>query len=104
MGKKIGTLTWSNAQLRQDQYNPILKSLSTDCQNRMILRHLIKYGSITQEEAVDRYKAYRLSARIANLRDMGVNISTYIEDNNNRKGYHARYFLEEREVRTSELI
>lgn len=97
MVKKLGTLTWSNAQYRQDQYNSIMQSLSTDCQNRMILRHLIKYGSITQEEAVSRYKVYRLSARIANLREIGVNISSYIEENRGRRGHHARYFLEDRE-------
>jgi len=95
--KKIGTLTWSNAQFRHEQYRPILVQLSNDCQNRMILRHLIKYGSITQEEAVDRYKVYRLSARIANLREMNVNIATFFEENKGRRGQHARYFLEERE-------
>lgn len=97
VGKKIGTLTWSSADKRHKQYNPILQSLSTDCQNRTILRHLIKYGSITQEEAIERYKVYRLSARIADLRDDKVNISTYREDNRDRRGQHARYFLEERE-------
>ena len=99
MVKKIGTLTWSNAQFRHEQYRPILVQLSNDCQNRMILRHLIKYGSITQEEAVDRYKVYRLSARIANLREVGANISTLLEQNKGRRGQHARYFLEEREER-----
>lgn len=97
MGHKKSTSFKENrARLRQDQYTPLLKELQEESQRRVILQHLIRYGSITQEEAIDRYRVYRLSARIAELRS-SADITTIMEDNRGRRGQHAKYFLEVKE-------
>ena len=63
----------------------------------LILMHIKKYGSITQDEADDEYGIKRLSARINELRNMGVPIKTDIISCKNRRGRisnFAKYSLE----------
>ena len=63
----------------------------------LILMHMKKYGSITQNEADDEYGIKRLSARINELRNMGVPIKTDIISCKNRRGRisnFAKYSLE----------
>ncbi len=63
----------------------------------LILMHMKKYGSITQDEADDEYGIKRLSARINELRNMGVPIKTDIISCKNRRGRisnFAKYSLE----------
>ena len=43
-------------------------------QNENILAHLKRVGSISSVEALEKYGAFRLSARIYELRKMGINI------------------------------
>ena len=50
------------------------KSLSSKTNN--VFEHLKKHGSITTWEAIERYRATRLSAIIYNLRAQGMNISS----------------------------
>lgn len=42
----------------------------TDTQKTDIVRHMLKYGYITAEQAMEHYKIYRLSARIHELKDI----------------------------------
>ena len=63
----------------------------------LILMHMKKYGSITQDEAVEEYGIKRLSARINELRNMGYPIKTDILSCRNRRGRisnYAKYSLE----------
>lgn len=67
-------------------------------QCNLVLAHMIARGSITQMEAVNDYGCYRLSARIADLRERGYAIKTVTEKGKNRYGHntqYARYYLEE---------
>lgn len=64
----------------------------------LILMHLKKYGSITQDEASEEYGIKRLSARICELRDMGYPIKTDMISCKNRRGRissFAKYSLVE---------
>ena len=64
----------------------------------LVLMHMKKYGSITQNEADEEYGIKRLSARIKELRDMGYPIKTAMISCKNRRGSisnYARYSLEE---------
>ncbi len=45
-------------------------------QNEKIKDHLIKGKSITPIEALNKFGCFRLAARIADLRNEGVNIAT----------------------------
>ena len=72
-----------------------MKKLS---QNEKILRHLKRGRTITQEQAIELFKCYRLSARIANLKKKVYNIVTEMEKNKGEHGYHAKYRLEEKDV------
>lgn len=66
----------------------------SDSQKMQVLNYMKTHRGITQEEAVEHFKCYRLSARIKDLRDDGIKIVTYMEDNKNRRGQHARYFID----------
>ena len=64
----------------------------------LILMHMRKYGSITQNDADDEYGIKRLSARINELRNMGYAIKTDMIACRNRRGpisNYAKYSLEE---------
>lgn len=50
-----------------------------------VRQHLISKGSITPLEALRLYGCYRLSGRIKDLRDMGVNISTELIPYNGKR-------------------
>jgi len=56
-----------------------------------ILNHLIRYGGLTSKEAFERYGITRLSARIKELREMGYDIKTFMEEGENRYGEAVRY-------------
>lgn len=65
-------------------------------QTEQVLQFMHENGSITQAEAVDEIGCYRLSARIKDLRDMGVPIKSKIESKVNRYGRKvsfARYSI-----------
>ena len=66
----------------------------SDSQKMQVLNYMKTHRGITQEEAVEHFKCYRLASRIKDLRDDGVKIVTYMEDNKNRRGQHARYFID----------
>lgn len=60
-------------------------------QQRRVLEHLKKYGSITPLEALDRYGIYRLSVQIWRLRKKGHNILTDEMEGTNRLGEPIKY-------------
>lgn len=64
----------------------------------LILMHMKKYGSITQQEADEEYGIKRLASRINELRNMGHPIKTDLIACKNRRGRisnFAKYSLEE---------
>ena len=58
-----------------------------------ILEYLENGKTITDSDAVDLFKAYRLSSIIYNLKKKGYNISTINEINEETKTRYARYKL-----------
>lgn len=68
----------------------------TQCEK--VLQHIEDYGSITQAEAVSFYGCYRLGARIADLKKLGVKIRSERVTVRNRYGEpvsFSRYYLED---------
>ena len=67
-----------------------------ETQNRMILQHLESGKPITPMDALNLYGCFRLSARIFDLRERGVEITTgkrYVTDRNGKKKIVAEYWL-----------
>ena len=68
-------------------------------QKEMIRKHLEMFGSITPALALNEYACARLSARISELREDGMNIETIERKAINRFGkriqYTERYVLRE---------
>lgn len=56
-----------------------------------ILKHFKSGNSLTSQEAFEKFGITRLSARIKELRDVGYDIRTSMEDGQNRYGEHTRY-------------
>lgn len=52
----------------------VLHAIGTTSQNGKVLLHLIKRGSITQVEAHELYRVYRLASRINDLKNLGVTL------------------------------
>ncbi len=66
-------------------------------QNDQILDYMFENGSITQKEAVDRFRCYRLSARIADLKKKGYvirSIPETVKAEGERPITFSRYILE----------
>ena len=59
-------------------------------QKQMILAHMKEAGSITPGVAMEEYGVFRLAARIADLKEDGVEIRTEIEKRRNRYGKTVR--------------
>lgn len=97
MAKEMSKPLKRRASVIKRQYKKYLKVLSPESQKHQILKYMMENRSITQAEAVEHLDCYRLGARIIELRDMGCNITTHMEDNTNKRGQHGRYFLEELE-------
>lgn len=88
--------TKEHTRSEQNDYNRILRDMSTDTQSSKILRYLMEHGSITGAEALNRFNCWRLSARIKDLRDAGVDITTIRVENLGNSGTHAKYILSRR--------
>ena len=61
-----------------------------------IKNHLIEKGSITSWDAIQLYRATRLSGIIYNLRELGMNIETIMLREKTEDGYsmpYAKYVL-----------
>lgn len=69
-------------------------------QNEMILNHMKTYGGITSSQAFAMYGCTRLSARIADLRGMGIDITSERVTKRNRFGEKVsfnRYMINRKE-------
>jgi hypothetical protein len=66
--------------------------VSTDSQNALIKGWLLNGHSLTQLEALKHFGCFRLAARIADLRDKGLNVVTDMVTLENGKRV-ARYFV-----------
>lgn len=62
-----------------------------DTQCQKALNYIKEHGSITPSEAYNRLHIYRLSGRIKDLRDAGVNILTEIMSEKNADGETVKY-------------
>lgn len=60
-------------------------------QNDAILRYLTEQGSITPLDAMREFGCMRLSARIADLRALGHDITTELVVTKNRYGHNVGY-------------
>lgn len=61
-------------------------------QTDMILDHLKTHKEgITPKDANEKFGCMRLSARIADLRELGYQISTEMETRKNRYGHYTTY-------------
>lgn len=87
----------TSQQILQEKYTPVLKKCKADSQNYKIMLHLINRYSITQKEAADIYRCYRLSARIHDLRTYGADIETELIPSSIglSTSSYARYYLKE---------
>jgi hypothetical protein len=58
------------------KYVRLLKNIDEETQNYTVLKHLLDKGSITSMEAFSEYGITRLSAKVFDLRGLGVDINT----------------------------
>ena len=65
--------------------------MRTDSQNALIKGWLLNGHSITTLDALTMFGCFRLSARIANLKDQGMNIMTEMVEVNDKR--IAKYYL-----------
>jgi uncharacterized small protein (DUF1192 family) len=66
--------------------------MKTDSQTALIKGWLLNGHSITQLDALNMFGCFRLSARIANLRDEGMNVITDMVNVNDKR--IAKYYLQ----------
>ena len=66
-------------------------NLENKNKHELVLQHLQKKGSITSWEAINLYRATRLSSIIYRLRDRGLNITTTMVEKTNSKGHISKY-------------
>lgn len=59
-------------------------------QARLIVEYLEEFGSITPLEAIRDIGCYRLSARISDIKKMGIPIKTEMVNVKNRRGKYSR--------------
>lgn len=59
-------------------------------QARLIVEYLEEFGSITPLEAIRDIGCYRLSARISDIKKMGIPIKTEMVNVKNRRGKFSR--------------
>ena len=62
-------------------------------QNERILDHLIEKRTINPLQALSLYGCFRLSARIFDLKERGINIEKHIEKDRNTGKEYAVYTL-----------
>lgn len=75
-----------------EHYTALLGKCQKGTQEYIILQHIIKCGGITALEASDEYDITRLSARIYDLRKLGIPIENTRQKSKNGKRF-VRYIL-----------
>lgn len=56
-----------------------------------VKKHLLKFGSITDLQCLNKYGGRRLAAVICRLRNKGMNIKTIMMDQRNSSSKYAKY-------------
>lgn len=82
----------------QNKYNTVLRELQPKTQNYELLKYLMRYKSITPAKAWEKLGIYRLSGRIYDLRNMGVEIVTLrceVPDRHGEKKTVAKYVIDQ---------
>lgn len=64
---------------------------SMEAKTKKVKEHLEDKGNITSWEAIERYRATRLSAIIFNLRKRGYNIKSNWQEGLDKEGNKSRY-------------
>jgi len=70
--------------------------MKTAPQNDRVIAHILAYGSITAQDAIQLYGCMRLASRICDLKRAGYKIGKTMELGKNKYGEevrYARYFL-----------
>ena len=62
-------------------------------QEDKIFQYLMDHDGITQKDAIREFECYRLSARIADLRALGIGIETEIRHSKKCGSNYAFYYL-----------
>nr|DAV38335.1 MAG TPA: helix-turn-helix domain protein [Caudoviricetes sp.] len=75
-----------------EHYTALLGKCQKGTQEYIVLQHIIKCGGITALEASDEYDITRLSARIYDLRKLGIPIENTRQKSKNGKRF-VRYIL-----------
>lgn len=75
-------------------YSKYLKLCQKGTQEYIVLDHIITHGGITALEASDLYDITRLSARIFDLRELGIPIKNIRRSSRNGKRF-VKYVLED---------
>ena len=75
-----------------EHYTALLGKCQKGTQEYIVLKHIIKCGGITALEASDEYDITRLSARIYDLRKLGIPIENTRQKSKNGKRF-VRYIL-----------
>lgn len=79
---------------KQENYSKYLKLCQKGTQEYIILKHIIRHGGITALEASDLYDITRLSARIYDLRELGIPIKNIRQKSRNNKRF-VKYVIGE---------
>lgn len=88
-----GVAAPASTQLKNhEHYTALLGKCQKGTQEYIVLQHIIKCGGITALEASDEYDITRLSARIYDLRKLGIPIENTRQKSKNGKRF-VRYIL-----------
>lgn len=90
-GKKTTTLAKVEGEAKNFKPKGKIKKMSLS-QNQLIKAALENGESLTPMDALRRFGCFRLGARIADLKKQGLNITTTMENDGNKR--FARYRLE----------
>lgn len=71
-------------------YKAICSQMSSS-QTQKILKHLIRYGKITSIQAFNNFGCTRISARIFDLKQLGIGIDTQMVFKKKANGEHVHY-------------
>lgn len=73
-----------------NKYKAICADLSSS-QCKKILKYLLQYGSITTMKAYEKFGCTRISARIFDLKQLGIGIETEMVYKKNPDGEYVHY-------------
>ena len=73
-----------------NKYKAICNDLSSS-QCKKILKYLLQYGSITTMKAYEKFGCTRISARIFDLKQLGIGIETEMVYKKNPDGEYVHY-------------